>query len=187
MTLITNLYIKAYYDAVQPDNEHSALSFWSYFFKQSFPEPQFSYDRETPASSADPKRRVDGKMSYVENQTSRIMALFFHEGKRGKDGEGVSAMTAVEGQAFEACGTFMSENPQLTHIYAITTIGTEARIWKYWRNGTIVGVGVPDNSGVRTAYIEANSPDAVKLSAGIQQMKAFPPSAYATQSAVSPQ
>ena len=34
----------------------------------------------------------------------------------GQAGQGTTEMRAVEGQAFEACGTFMSKHTYLTHI-----------------------------------------------------------------------
>lgn len=65
------------------------------------------------------------------------MVFFFHEAK--KAGQTDSQVHDVEGQAFEACGTYLQSNSQITHVYAVATIGTEARVWKY----SLQGIQIP--------------------------------------------
>ncbi|KAF9733708.1 hypothetical protein PMIN01_08051 [Paraphaeosphaeria minitans] len=185
MSLITNTFLRAFYQGVNPQNEHSAVTFWAYVFKVYFPEEHFLFDTQKPASHSDPLRRVDGKLTYVENQTNRLMVLFFFEAKRTSQAQ--AEMQAVEGQAFEACGTFLSSQPHLSHIYAVTTIGTEARVWKYSADRTFLGLGNSSPSGTRAAYIDADSAAASTLRSALLHMKQFPPSSYATAATITSQ
>lgn len=179
MSLLTNPVITAYYNAVGLNHENAAVAFWTVVVKGLFPEEPYAFVPQMPASANDPLRRVDGQLQYVEAGTFRIMVLFFYEAKRAS--QSPTEMTAVEGQAFEACGSFLNANRQLTHIYAVTTIGTEARLWKCLPDRTFQSLTVDSSQrappqGTRSAYIDANSPDAYKLRNGFLHMKQFPPS-----------
>jgi hypothetical protein len=180
MALVYDGFLQRWYDiAVGSPEEHNAMSFWNYLWNQYFHEKHFFYDREKPASRQDSRRRVDGVMTYMEKDTIEPRVLFFHEAK--KAGQTDSQVRDVEGQAFEACGTYLQSRPEFTHVYAVTTIGTEARVWK----ASLLEDGfqslVDDHPpGIRSAYIDAKSTDSKKLVQAINHMKQFPPSAYAT-------
>ena len=182
MALMYDQYFMAFHKEVL-STEHSAVSFWAYVFKRYFHEDHFLYDPQKPASEQDPLRRVDGKLSYVEKDTNNIMVLFFHEAKK-RDSTGTALMEAVEAQAFEACGTYLWGKQALTHVYAVTTIGTRARVWKYTKTGA---QSLTDSrpSGTLNAYIEASHPDSSKLRTALLHMKQFPPSVPATASTTS--
>jgi hypothetical protein len=179
MSLITNPFLRKLYDESVSQYEHAPKSFWTYLFKIKFPEEYFSYEQEKPASQkADPLRRVDGRLIYFEHSTMEIRVLCFHEAKKTFASD--TDMQEVEGQAFEACATYCG-NSHLTHVYALTTIGTLARLWKYSR-----GTGHLDplfgSAGLmrREAYIDVDSEAAVEINRNFQLMKQFPPSRIAT-------
>lgn len=184
MDFVYDTFLQSLYDsAVKSAEEHDAVSFWSYAFRRYFHEKHFFYDTQKPASQLDPRRRVDGTMTYMEKNTIKPMVLFFHEAK--KAGQTDSQVEDVEGQAFEACGTYLQFNSHLTHVYAVTTIGTEARFWKYSLDGPQNLIdGQP--SGTRKAYIDAKSTNSTQLVKGIDHMKQFPPSAFATAAPIAP-
>ena len=94
-----------YHSAHIPTLEVGSVSLWNYFTQQSFPENHFLHDTQVPASSGDPLRCVDGALKYFEKDTLRTKVLFFHEAK--KPGQADSQVQEVEGQAFEACGTYL--------------------------------------------------------------------------------
>ena len=186
MSLLTTPALTAYYNAVRQNNESTAVAFWTLVFKTFFPEEQYNFVREMAASANDPQRRVDGQLQYVEAGTPRIMVLFFHEAKRAS--QSTTAMQEVEGQAFEACGTYL-DYKRVSFVYAVTTIGTEARLWKYESDGnfrslTVNSSGNAQPQGTRSAYIDANSVDAAQLRAGLLHMKQLPPSSAYTPSAL---
>ncbi|RMZ72816.1 hypothetical protein GMOD_00009866 [Pyrenophora seminiperda CCB06] len=101
------------------------------------------------------------------------MALFFFEAK--KMGTAPSLMTQVENQAWRACRAYLADNKNIGFIYAVTTIGTEARIWKYDRITHEESLTGNEPKGVRTAYIDAASPDSSLLRTALLAMKENPP------------
>ncbi|OCL07913.1 hypothetical protein AOQ84DRAFT_341143 [Glonium stellatum] len=176
MSLITDNLRQQLYNEAVSNYEHASLSFWTYIFKVYFSETYFFYDREKPASEqADPLRRVDGQVKYFEEGSFRTRVLCFHEAKKTYASD--DDMRVVEGQAFEACATYCG-NSNLTHVFAITTIGTRARTWKYIANQLQPLSG---SSGLlnRGAYIDANSTAASQISDSFNHMKQFPPSQIA--------
>lgn len=182
MALMYDSLFTAFYNDVS-STEHSAVSFWAYVFKRYFNENHFFYDPQKPASEQDPLRRVDGKLSYVEKDTNGIMVLFFHEAKK-RDLNETALMNDVEAQAFEACGTHLRSKPNLSHVYAVTTIGTRARVWKYMKPGAQSAIdSFP--SGNLNAYIEASHQDSFRLRNAFIKMKQFLPSIPATASTTS--
>ncbi|KAF2194754.1 hypothetical protein K469DRAFT_650693 [Zopfia rhizophila CBS 207.26] len=178
MSLITDPYLRTIYEEAKSVYEHAPMSFWTYFFNAHFPEKWFLYDREKPASEElDPARRVDAQLRYFEAGMKAIRVLCFHEAKKPNVPD--SKMELVEGQAIEACATYC-HNTHFTHVYAFTTIGTEARAWKYWREpGRVECLTDSMGTGVREAYIDVDSQEASKLLAALKHMKDYPPSRYA--------
>ena len=189
MSLLTTPALIAYYNNVQQNHENAAMAFWTLVFKTFFPEQQYNFVREMPASPDDPLRRVDGQLQYVEAGTFRIVVLFFHEAKRAS--QSTAVMNEVEGQVFEACGTYLRKE-KYTHVYALGTIGTKGQLWKYQPDGTFQSLttdssGHAPPQGTLSAYIDANSSNASKLRDGFLHMKQFPPSLPYTPSVVPPQ
>ncbi|OCL09029.1 hypothetical protein AOQ84DRAFT_388450 [Glonium stellatum] len=189
MTLLINDYIRVLYDEANSDKyEHSSISFWNYLLtKVYFTEDWFFTDREKPASPDDPLRRVDEQVRYFERGSMKTRVLCIHEGK--KAGEGDSAVANVEGQAFEACATYCASSG-MTHVYALTTIGTYARTWKYsseeQEDRQFVALFGSAGLTNRAAYVDANSALAIQLDQSFRHMKQFLPSGAADQALQQP-
>lgn len=177
MTLINTTFLRVLHNEAVPKYEHAPMSFWTYFFNLHFSEECFLYDREKPANEKlDPLRRVDAQLRYLETSTNAVQVLFFHEAKN--NGAAQAKLVEVENQVYEACGIYCHE-AKYSHVYAVTTIGTAARVWKYVKaDGTLQPLTGSEGTGVRSAYIEVDSPDASKISAAVQHMKNFPPSSF---------
>ena len=124
---------------------------------------------EEPPSSANTKRRVDIFVKYFEPPNYSIRILCFVEAKRPN--ADLTLVDEVEHQAFDACAAYLWTN-KLQHIYAMTTIGTRARLWIYRPDSDYLEplFGSQDLSD-RSAYVEAHSSDAYKLTAGFHHMK----------------
>jgi hypothetical protein len=178
MSLLTNAYLRVLYsDAQSSTYEHHSISFWGYLLSKVYFAEQFFYvDPQKPASPDDPLRRVDEQVKYFENGTLKTRILCFHEGKKTE--ASANAVQSVEGQAFEACATYCQSNNNITHVYALTTIGTFARTWKY-SHATKKLEPLFGSAGLLNlaAYVDADSSQATQLDKSFKHMKQFPPSA----------
>ncbi|KAF2175339.1 hypothetical protein K469DRAFT_611132 [Zopfia rhizophila CBS 207.26] len=179
MSLVTTEFLRALYNEAQSGTyEHTSISFWGYLLsKVYFAEDHFYVDAQKPASPNDPLRRVDEQVKYFEKGTLKTRILCFHEGK--KPSANTDDMQVVEGQAFEACATYC-DFAGINHVYALTTIGTLARTWKY-SHGTRQLEPLFGSAGLlnRAAYVDADSAHASQLDQTFRHMKMIPPSEVA--------
>ncbi|OCL10333.1 hypothetical protein AOQ84DRAFT_219697 [Glonium stellatum] len=181
MTLITNVYLKKLWEDAQanPSSEHHSISFWNYLLsKVVFASEGFIVDHQKPPSLDDPNRKIDIVVKYFEDPDFKIKMLCFHEAKKPKATK--YDIEIVESQAIDACETYCKGEGK-DFIYAMTTIGTAARQWRYESGGFEPLFG-PGDLADRSAYIEASSPDASQIRAGFEYMKKFPPSLRVGQS-----
>jgi hypothetical protein len=86
-------------------------------------------------------------------------------------------MMDVEGQAHEACVTYCGTT-EFTHVYAMTTLGTTAGLWKFEKDTGLAPLFGSQQNLDRNSYIDANSPEAYRIKDGLTQMKNLPPSHY---------
>jgi hypothetical protein len=121
-------------------------------------------------------RRVDVVVKYFEAETLKPRVLLFHEAK--KQAASKSDVKTVELQANDACKTYC-ESSGFTHVFAMTTVGTSARLWKYESaGGRLTPLFGSSAFGDGDAYIDANSSNAHSIKNGLRHIKAFPPSTY---------
>jgi len=179
MSLLDNdRYLSRLYQIAQANStdEHESRSFWNYYLsKVIFVDKAFYVDPEKPASGSDPLRRVDLVVKYFEAETGIPRVLIFHEAK--KHAASGHHMTSVEGQAHEACATYCASS-KFTHVYAMTTLGTTARLWKFESGSGLTPLYGSQQNLDRGSYIDANSPEAYHIRDGLIQMKNLPPSHY---------
>ena len=183
MSLVTDAYLFELWKAAQAASEAEApgRTFWNQVLsKYIFVGKEYVVASEEPPSSANNKRRVDIVVKYFEPPNYSIRILCFVEAKRPN--ADLSLIDEVEHQAFDACAGYLSTN-KLQHIYAMTTIGTRARLWIYRPDSDYLEplFGSQDLSD-RSAYVEAHSSDAQKLTEGFHQMKNMPPTSKVSTS-----
>ena len=132
MSLVTDTYLLQLWKAAQAasDVEAPGRTFWNQVLsKYIFVGKEYVVSSEEPPSSASTKRRVDIIVKYFESPKYSIRIFCFVEAKRPN--ADLSLIDEVEHQAFDACVSYLSTN-KLQHIYAMTTVGTRARLWKTW-------------------------------------------------------
>lgn len=175
MSLVTSLPLLVYWRAAQlaVDSEWQSRSFWvNLLSRHMFPEAEYHVVQEEPPSSASGRRRIDILVERVDAKTEDFQILCFVECKRPN--ASASLIKEVEDQAFNACVSYLAEK-RLEFVYAMTTIGTRARLWVYQPPNDFLYPfwGSQDPSAIQ--YIEAHSADAERLRAGFNQMKPEPP------------
>lgn len=122
---------------------------------------------EEPPSSADPKRRVDLVVRVLGRKGPSV--LIFLEAKKAN--ATMNDLDDVEGQVLDACATYLRTH-NLTHINAMTTVGTKARIWEYLEGSDYLTpiFGTEDLSEL-SEYVEAHSSDAYKIKEALETIK----------------
>ena len=185
MSLVTDETLVALWERAQaaPESEWPSRTFWSHLLsKHIFSRKDDVIAVEEPPSSGDAKRRIDIIVSYT-NAERRICVLCFVKCKRPN--ATVYLVDKVEHQAFNACVSYLSEN-DLTFVYAMTTLGTRARLWMYVRGHDYLDLlfGSKDILA-KKEYIEAHSTQAEQLTSGFNTMKDQPPSTLLQASNIS--
>jgi len=176
-----NVRLSRLYQIAQANStdEHESQSFWNYYLsKVIFTEDAFYVDPGKPASAKDPLRRVDLVVKYFEAETYIPRVLVFYEAKKHSSSK--TQMRDVEGQAHEACATYCG-NTGFTHVYAMTTLGTTARLWKFVAKSTLTPLFGSSKDIDRESYIDAASSQAYLIKDNLIRMKSFPPSQYEGQ------
>lgn len=176
MSLVTDETLAELWERAQAavESEWPSRTFWSHLLsKHIFARMNDVVAVEEPPSSGDPRRRIDIIVSYT-NAERRLSVLCFVECKRPN--ATVYLTDEVEHQAFNACVSYLSEK-NLDFVYAMTTLGTRARLWTYFRGLDYLDplFGSTDISA-KKEYIEAHSTQAAQLTAGFNIMKDKPPS-----------
>ncbi|KAI9730330.1 MAG: hypothetical protein M1818_008233 [Claussenomyces sp. TS43310] len=165
MSLIIDDRTEALWIEAQTKPEWATTLFWEYVLKEQF----FSgrdwtiSSQQPPTNEASDLRRVDLRIQRWNNK--RWNTILFFEAKKQNCSQ--AEIDTLEGQAYEACVSHMRYTGR-EEMYAVTAIGTSARLWvavleaPYLMPFVPLGVELSD----RTGYIEAHSTDAAQLRDG---------------------
>ncbi|MCJ1467632.1 hypothetical protein MMC07_006257 [Pseudocyphellaria aurata] len=182
MSLLTNREIRSHWDhAVRdPKSKHPSQMFWEFLLcNKYFPEPRF-FTRWiwSPSTlqliAADLYMRqnlsveIDLPAPDVVS-TSDVRTRIFLLVESGAFDE---APEQIEALALDACQSHL-RSTGLNFVYAMTTIGTSAKMWRYQNREGVTPSLEPMNYW--NAYIEADSNQASKFSDWVEMMKADPP------------
>lgn len=102
------------------------------------------------------RRRVELTMDYWDISEKSLFRVFIWEAKKNKVSP--SDIENLEYQAYESCLTHL-KCIQRSHMYAITTIGTSARLWIVHVDEDYPIPWIPGGTGLadKSNYIEAHS------------------------------
>ncbi|KAF8847846.1 hypothetical protein BDZ45DRAFT_681625 [Acephala macrosclerotiorum] len=171
MSLITTPQLAVLWHAAQAKPEYAAAEFWQYALKEHyFKGPEWSIAPEQPPTEAEGDlRRVDKIIKRFRSTSSYFRGVVLVELKRQSATQ--KDIDEVEYQAFTACCAFLHYY-RLDTVWAMTAVGTAARIWFYNRGETYLTPFIPPSQalGARSDYIEANSPEANQLSAAFRHI-----------------
>jgi len=131
MSLVTpGVVRKLYNDANAPQaQEHETITFWEYLFNKRYftGEAWFVASQKPPSTEVeDRRRRIDLNVNYFDGASGEIKIVAIVEGKRASTQPAV--VEQVEAQAYQACAARCRSGGS---VWAITVIGTAARVWKY--------------------------------------------------------
>lgn len=172
MSLVIDAYLSKLWKAAQAasDAETPSRSFWNQVLsKYIFDGREYAVDTEEQPSSASNEGRIVITVKYFQPQEHFIPILCLVDAK--PPNTDATLMHETERQTFDTCAGCLAAN-KLQHIYAMTTIGTRARLWVY-RPGLDYLVPLFGSQDISdgSAYVEANSSDARKLTEAFHRMK----------------
>jgi hypothetical protein len=131
MSLVTSGFVRRLYNDAnaQQAQEHETITFWEYLFnKRYFVGEDWAVASQKPPSSEveDRRRRIDLSIIHYDGNTDKVKIVAIIEGKRTSTQPAV--VEQVEAQAYEACEARCRSGES---VWAITVIGTAARVWRY--------------------------------------------------------
>ncbi|KAF1921138.1 hypothetical protein BDU57DRAFT_562739 [Ampelomyces quisqualis] len=109
--------------------EHETITFWEYLFNKRYfvGEAWFVASQKPPSSATeDRRRRIDLNINYYDGAIDEVKIIAIVEGKKTSTQPAV--VENVEAQAYEACAARCKSGGS---VWAITVIGTAARVWKF--------------------------------------------------------
>ncbi len=170
MSLISDDYLLGLWSDAQsqPTSEWPSRRFWQQFLtKYIFDGKQFLVAAEEPSSSATPRRRVELIVRVLGRKGPSV--LIFLEAK--KPSATTNDLDDVEGQVLEACATYLTAHG-LTHINAMTTVGTKARVWEYVKDSDyLTPIFGSESLSDISEYVEAHSSDGFKIKDALENIK----------------
>lgn len=177
MSLLKNEYIRTIWNKTQeaPDTTKPGRDFWLYVLsKIFFPGIEYSTTIDAAPVSAQLRRSLGG--------LDRLNILIEKIG--GLSPERVSLVCVVESgapnlpahdveaRALDACAHYL-ETTGFTWLYAMTTLGTSAMLWKYapqpGRQPEL------EQLCLTTSYVDADDVEMITLATCLEQMKRNPP------------
>ncbi|KIW77024.1 hypothetical protein Z517_09470 [Fonsecaea pedrosoi CBS 271.37] len=182
-SLVSDEVLLRLWNRVQEDawSDNVALNFWLHLYaKYLFSGKQWivgvnNSPFDNDAFDIEPLK-TDLSVQYLGH--AGIQTLFFHmlTGKEATRGD----LAEIEDQAYVACVKYLTANPDITLVYAVTSFGTRARIW-FCRQGSdslqeLFGSDDgSDDTAEASRYVEAHGGDAIVLRRGFSYMMTSPP------------
>ncbi|ELR06923.1 hypothetical protein GMDG_02293 [Pseudogymnoascus destructans 20631-21] len=162
MSLIINQRTRSLWETAQTRPEWAATRFWEYVLKGQFfiGDDWAISSQQPPTDDREDRRRVDLRIERWKSNRWQIIALF--EAKKQNCSQ--TEVDELEHQAYNACMVHLIGIGR-EEMYAITTIGTAARLWYITKNDDYLLPMVPVTAGLSdpTEYIEANGTMATEL------------------------
>lgn len=170
MFLISDGYLLNLWEEAQNQSisEWVFRSFWQQLLtKYIFDGKQFLVAAKVQPSSATPRQRVDHVIRVLGWKEPSV--FIFLEAK--KPNATINNLDNIEGQVLEACATYLTTH-DLTHINAMTIVGTKARVWEYVKDSNYLTptFGFESLSDL-SEYVEAHLSDAFKIKAALEDIK----------------
>ncbi|MCJ1265582.1 hypothetical protein MMC22_005462 [Lobaria immixta] len=177
MSLLKNVHVRALWDAVQhrPEERNTARNFWEYVLsKDYFTESNyFITSHWTPTS---PQLLWDlygtERLNFVVKAIGALNPASISLVCVVECGTRYDLPIVIEAQALDACAQHLAISG-LSWVYAMTTVGTAAMLWKYVpRAGTQPKLEPLIHP---PTYFEADQPDMLLLGNWFDRMKGNPP------------
>lgn len=149
----------------QTNNEWATTRFWEHYIRGEYPceDNWVVASQQPPTDDPEDLRRVE---LVVDKWTGEfIHRLFIFEAKKKKANQ--SEIDELEHQAYEACLKHLKYTGR-DQMYAMTVIGTGARLWVVHRDDDYLIPWIPmgTNLADKSSYIKAHSSDGSEIEAG---------------------
>ncbi|GKU09617.1 unnamed protein product [Fusarium langsethiae] len=154
MSCINTTQLKNLWDQVRTKPEWATTKFWEYVFKQNvFGSHHWAIaSQQPPTADENDLRRVDLVVENIDDH-GNAATLLFMEAKRANIT--LDQIDVVEYQAFTACCAHLSYTRR-SSIWAMTCVGSTARLWAYRSNDDYLTPFWPLGDGLsdKTQYLE---------------------------------
>lgn len=166
MSIITTPRLQRLWQDAQNYPEWAATRLWEYVFNHIvFNEDKWVVSsQQPPTHQAGDLRRVDLVVEKIDSDAATVATLLFHEVKRAN--ASITDIEEVEYQAFTAaCAHYVETGNQ--HIWAMTSVGSAARLWIFHAMSEYLIPFVPPGEGLaeRSEYLELSTHGEVILDA----------------------
>lgn len=176
MSLLTNPYVRTLWDSVltAPDEINPSRVFWHYVLSKTF-FAELPYCLPCFYTPTSPQLleemhgicRLNVVVQYIASDPIDIICVV-------ESGSPNDAIGVIEHRALDACDQHL-RNHGLSFIYAMTTVGTQAKLWKYTPRAGMQPQLEPLFPSPTYSYIEADAPAAYLLELGFFLMKSDRP------------
>ncbi|OAL34086.1 hypothetical protein AYO20_06541 [Fonsecaea nubica] len=156
-----------------PQTDNVALNnFWLHLYaKHLFPGKQWIVGVENGTFDIEPPKK-DLTVQFLGHTGPQALFFHMHKGKEATRDD----LIEVETQALVACLAYLTANPGITKVYAVTSFGARARIWCCGpKSMSLEPLFGSYDLADASAYVEAHSSEAITLRRGFADMKRFAP------------
>jgi hypothetical protein len=117
--------------------------------------------QQPPTSERGDRRRVETTVEVLQDSLQKLVVEAKHHDASQDE------IQEVEGQAYSGCMKYLKYSGR-TAMYAMTAVGTRARLWTVHRNEDYLEPYVPNGFGLAkiAEYIEANSTEGYQIIEG---------------------
>jgi hypothetical protein len=154
----------------QKHHEWASSKFWEHKLQKTFPatEGWIVSSQQPPTREKSDRRRVEATVECLyDGSLEKLQIVECKEHNATK-----SRIQEVEAQVYEACLKYL-KGSQRSEMYAMTTVGTLARLWIAYKSEDYLEPFFPKGMGLAEIreYVEANSSDGHYIVEGWEHMK----------------
>ncbi|KIH92479.1 hypothetical protein SPBR_03028 [Sporothrix brasiliensis 5110] len=179
MSIITTPALLSLWTDAQRHPEWATTRFWEYFLNCIvFNQDEWAASSQQPPSHVPGvSRRVDSVVEHIDLATGISSTVLFVEMKRAAASQ--TELTGCEHQAFTA-GCEFSIDTNLSRVWAMTCIGSQARLWIVGKNRDylIPYFLITHGKAERAEYVEVSGTGGIQLLHCLNYIKSYsyPPS-----------
>lgn len=174
MSIVNTPILKVLWKRANANPEAKTTAFWEAYINSEFPiKDNYAVASQQPPNDAPGNlRRVDLTVDKLINE-SLLHRLFIFEAKKSSASQ--SEIDDLEIQGFEACVQHLRYTER-EHMYAMTVIGTSARLWIAHIGEGYLTPWIPKGITLsyKAEYIPAHSNDGYRIAEGFKYIRKHP-------------
>jgi hypothetical protein len=123
--------------------------------------------QQPPTSERGDRRRVETTVEVLQDSLQKLLVVEAKHHNASQD-----EIQEVEAQAYNGCMKYLKYSGR-TAMYAMTVVGTRARLWTVHRKEDYLEPYIPNGRGLAAIgeYIKANSTEGYQIIEGLEQTK----------------